>query len=627
MIDIPVDFELYYDKDYSLDRLPTTEYVLDPRFEIIGCGLRTPDGCDHWISGDANHVRAELLRLVPDWSAVRVVAHNARLEASVLEWRLGIKPGAYFCTMVGSRPHILPYTRSVSLYSVADYLGVGKKGDYVAKAKGKHRTDFTAAELSGYGDYCLSDVDLAAGVFARLNDWLPAEEQETMDLTIKKFVRPKLHLSAPTLAKRLEEIKLSKEKLASLLKRAPYNCTLADVRSRPKFAALLKRLRVEPPMKLNKNGEATYAFAKDDLPFKELLTHPDPAIRDLISAKTALSSTMEEGRIRRLTRIVELTEGPLPVPLVYYGAHPGRLAGDDEINLQNLPRVEYLKDKVTVKKGQLRFALIAPPGYSVVSADFSNIEARIVATLAGQSDLVEAFREGRDIYSEFASRIYGREILKDRDKPERFVGKTCILGLGYGMGHAKFHLKVLQEGVAMDAREAARVVQLYRSTYRKIPELWRTLENMANTFMLKKGSMHPTGPFVFCHERIILPNGMPLIYPGLRWSGGGFTFDSRFVTSQDGEPVGRKIWGGMYLENVSQALARIIASRAELRLAKMNLPTALQAHDELVWVVPTAVVDQVKKAVALVMTEPVDFLPALPIAVEVKHGPTYGDAK
>lgn len=626
MLDVTVDFELYYDKEYSLDRMSTTEYVLDPRFEIIGCGVRTPDGKDHWISGDANHVRAELLRLVPDWSTVRVVAHNARLEASVLEWRLGIKPAAYFCTMVGSRPHILPYTRSVSLYAVADYLDAGKKGDYVEKAKGKHRTDFTGPELAEYGVYCVGDVDLSTNIFDKLDEWLPVEEQEIMDLTIKKFVRPKLHLSVPALTKRLEEMEIAKEKLAEILQ-AQYNCTLKDVRSRPKFAALLQGLGVEPPMKLNKKGEATYAFAKDDLGFKELLTHEDQKVRDLVSAKMALSSTMEEGRIRKLIRIAELTGGALPVPLVYYGAHPGRLSGDDEINLQNLPRVVIDKKTGVVKKGHLRYTLIAPPGYSVVAADFSNIEARIVAVLAGQADLVEGFRDGRDIYSEFATKIYGYEVNKVDNPKERFVGKTCILGLGYGMGHAKFHLKVLQEGIAMDTREAARVVQLYRSTYHRIPLLWRWLESMAHTYMLKKGAMYPHGPFIFCNERIILPNGMPLIYPGLRWSGGGFTFDSRFVTSQDGEPVGRKIWGGMYLENVSQALARIIASRAELKLAHMNLPTALQVHDELVWVVPTAVVDKVKTAVALVMTQPVDFLPALPVAVEVKHGPTYGDAK
>lgn len=625
MLDVVLDFELYYDKDYSLERMPTTEYVLDPRFEIIGAGLRTPDGKDHWITGDSNHVRAELLRLVPDWSAVRVVSHNARLEAAILEWRLNIRPGAYFCTMVGARPHVLPYARSVSLDAVAKYLGVGRKGDYVSKAKGKHRGDFLDTELFDYGQYCIGDVDLAAQNFDKLDDWLPIEEQETMDLTIKKFVRPKLMLSVEALNKRLGEIAVAKERLTALLEKEPYNCTLKDVRSRPKFAALLKRLGVEPPMKLNKKGEATYAFAKDDLAFKELLTHDNEHVQHLVRAKMALSSTMEEGRIKRLTRIAELTDGILPVPLVYYGAHPGRLAGDDEINLQNLPRVEY-KDGV-LKKGHLRFCLVAPPGYSIVAADFSNIEARIVATLAGQLDLVEGFRSGRDIYAEFATEIYGYLVTKGTHPIERFVGKTCILGLGYGMGHAKFHLKVLQEGIKMDAREAARIVQLYRTRYHKIPQLWRALEGMAHTYMVKKDSMHPSGPFIFAHERIILPNDMPIIYPRLRWSGDGFKFDSRFVTATDGIPADRKIWGGMFLENVSQALARIIASRAELKLARMNLPTALQAHDELVWVVPTAVVDKVKSAVAMVMTQTVDFLPSLPVAVEVKHGPTYGDAK
>ena len=622
MISLALDFELYWDKDYSLDKMPTAEYVLDPRFEIIGVALRTPDGVDHWITGDSNHVRGELLRLVPDWSAVRVVAHNARLEASVLEWRLQIKPGAYFCSMVGSRPHILPYTRSVSLAAVAAHLGVGMKGDYVKRTKGLHRADFTPEQLADYGNYSKNDAKISRQISEYLIQILPGEEQELIDLTIKKFVRPRLRLARAALDARLTDIEIKKQALSGLLE-TTYGTTLKDVRSRPKFAALLRRHGVDPPQKLNKKGEATFAFAKDDLKFKELLAHPDKGVRELVGAKLALSSTQEESRIRRLITLHDVTGGWLPVPLVYYGAHPGRFSGDEEINLQNLPRVEY-KDGQLVK-GHLRYMVVAPPGYSVVSADFSNIEARIAATLAGEVDMREAFRAGRDLYSEFGSKIYGRPINKKDNPIERWVAKQCILGLQYGMGPAKFALRVAQEGIVISQSEAARIVHLYRSTYYKIPVLWGKLEHLARTQMLKKDALYPSNiaGLVFAHERIILPNGMPIIYPNLRSSAGRLKFDSRFA----GVSTGNDIWGGTYLENVGQALARIIAARAELRLARKGLPAALQVHDELVWVVPTAIVEKVKTAIALSMVEPVEWLPDLPIAVEVKSGPTYGDAK
>ena len=621
MIDLPIDFELYYDQQYSLDRLTTSEYILDPRFEIIGCGLTTPDGVDHWLTGDANHIRGELLRLVPDWSAVRVVAHNARLEAATLEWRLQIVPGAYLCTMVGSRPHVVPYTRSMSLDAVARYFGVGVKGDEALKARGMHREDFTGPQLAAYGAYCINDSHLCWGVAQKLLGILPAEEQEILDLTIKKFVRPRLMISRKALVNRLTDIETTKERLVEVLER-DFKCTITDIRSRPKFAKLLSDHGVEAPKKLNKKGTATYAFAKDDLGFKELLAHDNARVRQLVKAKLALSSTLEEGRVKRLIILSDLKGGELPVPLVYYGAHPGRLSGDDEINLQNLPRVEVGKDG-GLRKGHLRFAVHAPPGCSIVAADFSNIEARIVATLAGQIELRDAFAAGRDIYAEFASKIYARPIT-DKKSPERFVGKTCILGLGYGMGAAKFAVRIGNENIFLSQKQAAAIVQLYRTTYDKIPRLWGALEYAMRCHMLTKGGIWPSpwAGITFCHERIILPNGMPIIYPNLKASGRGLTFDSRFAKGVD-----RNIWGGMVLENISQALARIIASRAELTLARAGLPTALQVHDELVWVVPTAIVERVKAVVAAVMTRRVDFLPELPIAVEVKHGPTYGDAK
>lgn len=621
MIDLPLDFELFWEQGYTLERMPTTEYVLDPRFEIIGVGLQTPDGGQHWLSGDANHVRSELLRLVPDWSAVRVVAHNARLEASVLEWRLQIKPAAYFCTMVGARPHVMPFTRSVGLDAVARYFDVGVKGDYVHKTKGMHRSNFTGPQLADYGAYCVNDAVLAGRVAGKLLAILPAEEQEIIDQTIKKFCRPRLLLSHDALTKRQEQITVDKEALARLLEER-YGATIKTVRSRPQFAELLRKQGAEPPQKLNRKGEATWAFAKDDLGFMALEADPNPAVRELVRAKMALSSTIEEGRLKRLLRIYELTGGPLPIPLVYYGTHPGRLAGDDEINMQNFPRVEV---KRGIQKGHLRYALVAPPGYQVVAADFSNIEARICATLAGDAELREDFRAGVDVYAKFASRAYGRPINKKDDPIERFVGKTCVLGLNYGMGAPKFHLKMNQEDVPMSQQEATRIVHMYRTSHAKIPLLWTKLQHLMSTHCLKKDSMYPSNVagMIFAYQRIILPNGMPLMYPGLKLKPRGLEFDSRFA----GVETGNSIWGGMALENVAQALARIIAARAELRIARAGLPAVHQVHDELIWVVPTSIVERVKAAIVTSMVEPVEWLPELPIAVEIKSGATYGDAK
>lgn len=662
-IDLGVDFELYYDDEYNLKKMENAEYVMDPRFEIMGVSLTWPGKPAQWITGTIDEIYTELAKI--DWSKVRVVAHNARLEGSVLEWRLGFKPAAYLCTMVGSRPHFVPYAGGQGLDDISRYLGLPPKGSYVEEVSGLHRTDLTAEQLENYGLYCNRDSSNSAAIGSELCRILPLDEQYLIDLTIKKYVRPTLNLNKNALLRRLQDLQQKKRNALCAL-RTKYNIgktddeTLGAIRSRTKFAELLGRAlsgialnSTDPyrteliPKKTNKQGKLTYAFAKDDLGFKQLLAHPDERVRDLVAAKIAFSSTIEESRTKKLIELADVMDGRLPVPLVYYGAHTGRLSGDHGINLQNLPRVEFNKDK-TLKKGHLRLAVEAPPGYSIVAADLSNIEARIVATLAQQWDLVQAFREGRDIYSEFATKVYGYPVNKKDHPTERFVGKTCILGLGYGMGWKKFHLKMMQEGVVMSEQEAQRIVRLYRDTYPKIPELWRTLEQLASQYITKPGSMYPSeiADLVFAHERIILPNGMPIIYPSLTRTGDGLKFRSRYGAQvlspeMDGEQpsyatgggisvligTGQNIWGGAFTENVAQALARIILTRAEICLARHRLPAALQVHDELVFRVPTPIVPKVKKAVASVMTREVDFLPDLPIAVEIHDGPTYGDAK
>ena len=100
------------------------------------------------------------------------------------------------------------------------------------------------------------------------------------------------------------------------------------------------------------------------------------------------------------------------------------------MNLQNLPR-----DRT---RSNLRAELVAPPGYKIISADLAPIQARIVACLCKQQDLVEQFRNGDDVYALFASRLFGLVVTKQTYPDMRWIGKTAILGLGYGCGHSRF---------------------------------------------------------------------------------------------------------------------------------------------------------------------------------------------
>lgn len=633
LLDVGLDFESYYDQEYSLKKLENAQYVMDGRFESMGFSLKLPATPARFITGDFETQRKALATL--PWNKIRAVSHNARFDGSILEWRFGFKPAAYLCTMVGSRPHFVPKTGSAALDAIGQHLKLRAKGVVVHKMEGRHRTDLTKKETEEYGVYCCDDTEIACGIAEELVRILPIEEQELIDLTIKKYLRPRLKLDGHKLIARIRAMDAERSALLARIE-AKYGVTKDQLSSRPKFAEVLKSRGVEPPMKPTKptakKQGMTYAFAKDDLAFKELLIHPDPAVRELCEAKMTVSSSQEQSRLARLLDLHNTMNGYLPVPMVYYGAHTGRFSGDEAINLQNLPRVERYPDG-SIKKGHLRFALVANSGYSVVAADFSNIEARIVATLSRQRDLVKSFASGADEYSSFASRIYGRPINKKDNPDERFVGKTCILGLGYGMGWQRFLLKMLQEGVVMDEREAKRIVYLYRETYGCIPDLWKALDQLAAKFLIDPTGLYVWQNLTFAHERIILPNGMPIQYPDLAHDARrGLYFRSRkFKALEDSGSLsyedGTKIWGGTFLENIAQGLARIIATRAELRLTKLGLSAALQAHDELVFHVPTQLVDISKRAIEFEMTRPVEWMPELPIAVEIKHGPSYGDAK
>jgi DNA polymerase len=633
MIDIALDFESYYDSEYSLKKLNNAEYVMDPKFESMGFSIKIGGKPTQWVSGDFQY-QHRILSQVP-WDRVRLIAHNARFDGSILEWKFKLRPHSYLCTMVGSRPHLVPKTGSMSLEAVSNYLGLPPKGQTVHLMTGKHRGDLSQQELADYGAYCTRDTENAWSIAQELIKILPEDELTLIDLTLKKYLRPVLKLDGKKLVARIEEMKIERSTLLNNI-HGKYGVTKQMLSSRPQFAAVLESYGVTVPMKApspkTKKQEPTYAFAKDDLEFKALLVHSDPRVRELCAAKLTVSSSQEQSRLGRLLSLHNVMNGNLPVPLVYYGAHPGRFSGDEKINLQNLQRVSRDKQGKLIK-GHLRYCVVARPGYTLIAADFKNIEARIVATLAGQEDLVKGFKNNEDVYSAFASDIYGYQVNQAQFPQERFVGKTCVLGLNYGLGYLKFLLKMQQEGVDMTEREAKRIVYLYRDRYPKIKTLRETLDTLAFKYLINPGSLHIWKDLTWMHERILLPNGMPICYPDIAWSK---TENSLYYRSRKYQALadnqlslesGTKIWGGTFLENIAQALARIIATRAELKLTKIGLPVVLQAHDELVFQVPDCIVQAAIVAINQVMTEPVEWLPELPIAVDIKHGPSYGECK
>jgi hypothetical protein len=621
---VVLDFESYYDKDYSLAKMTTAEYVLDARFEAIGFGISFDGVKPRWWSGDRAYLSEALAKYPIEDSMV--VAHNAIFDGSVLEWIFNRKPASYFCTMMASRPHVVPFTHSMSLGAVAKFHGLGAKGTAAIKNIGKHRTNFTAAQLAEYGEYCCDDVAKSLGILGKEFQRLPEDERYLLDLTIKKFTRPKLQLDTQVLQARYDQIVNAKTKTLLTL---PKGVGKSHLTSNDQFAVVLKNLGVDPPRKVSPTtGHMTFAFSKADEEFTDLLGHEDFRVRHAVQARLAWKSNMEENRIKRLQCIAGMTEEQLlPVPLLYYGAHPGRFSGIDSINLQNLPRP---------KKGiiGIRHALVAPPGYKIVAADLSQIEARIVAAIARAKTLLEAFADpARDPYGEFGTRVYKYPVNKKDTPVERFVSKGCVLGLQYYVGAKKLLAVLRAQAVAqginltINLADTTRFVEIYRTTNWEIPELWKELGKVVLAKMMRPGEPPMKWKMLeIHHQKLILPNGMPIYYNQLQ-SFGNRDVGYKIGNKKDGEPVWQHLHPGVLLENITQALARIVISRAEIRLARAGLTAVLQAHDELVYVVKDEHVTRVVRALELALTDPVPWLPTLPLACEVGVGTSYGQVK
>ena len=594
---ITLDFETYYSRDFSLTKSTTEEYVRSDLFQAIGVSVKENDGESKWFSGTHEEILGFLSNY--DWGNSFALAHNAMFDSAILSWRFGIKPMAWLDTLSMARATD-GLEAGNSLAKLAVRYDLGRKGTEVIEALGKRREDFSKHDLSAYGGYCNNDVELTYALFHVLVQRFSKSELQLISLTIKMYSEPVLQLNTPLLEQHLMQVQARKEKLL-----AQCVANKETLMSNPKLAELLIKMGVEPPMKESPaNGKLTFAFAKNDEEFKALMEHPDERVQAIIAARLGTKSTLEETRTQRFINIS--MRGRMPVPLRYYAAHTGRWGGDDKLNLQNLPRKSLLKDSI-----------VAPKGHVLIDADSSQIEARIVAWLSGQNDLVNAFERKEDVYKIMASAIYNKAEA-EIEANERFVGKTTILGAGYGMGHTKFGIQLKTFGVEIADEEAARIISVYRQTYPHIPRLWKEANNSLEALRQNKTTTigHQPQALSVTKSGFLLPSGLYLNYTDLQEDDEGYTYKSR---------RGRiKIYGGKVVENVCQALARCVIGEQMLKVAQ-RYKVALTVHDAVMVVVKEEEKDEAVAYVEECFTWRPSWAQTLPLACEIGVGKSYGE--
>lgn len=615
---ITLDFESYYDKEFSLSKITTEEYVRSPKFETIGVATKVDDGPIVWVAGD-KAVRKHLESL--PWHDHLLLAQNTAFDAFILSQRYGIKPVGYLDTMsMANALHGL--SESSSLANLAKLYGEADKGTAVVNALGKRLSDFSPIELEEYADYCKHDVELCYNIFHKMLPNFPKTELRVIDLTIRMFTEPKLVLDEKLLVDDLMEIRATKRgSLVSLMKLLGVkneDALKAQLMSNDKFADLLKSRGVEPPTKISeKTGKEAWAFAKTDEEFTDLGDSEDPIVAALVATRLENKSTIGETRTEAYADIA--ARGPYPFSLKYSGAMVTHRWSGFDTNPQNLPR-----------GSTLRKAIMAPEGHMLVVADLSNIELRLGMWLAGQDDAVQQLREGVDLYKMFASEAFNLNYHKiAKESIERFIAKVCCLSLIYGTGAEKLKntIRIQSKGrTSVSMAEADRLKTLYREKNRWVTTAWGEGNDILE--WIAGNESHTAYQFlpVMGSAGIIKPNGLALEYPKLHWSHGEKGTEWHYELRRGRAVVKDKVYGSKVFQRIVQSLSRDVMAEHALKINQKYWVAGL-VHDEVICVVPESEVSGCKDFITSVMRTPPAWAPDLPLDCEVGTGKRYGTAK
>lgn len=615
---VKIDFETYYDQVYTLKKMSTSEYVRDARFKAHGAALRLPT-MNHsiWVSG------AKLMETLHaiDWSQTALLAHHTQFDGLILSHHFNVYPAFMYCTMSMARA-LYSHDVGASLDEVAKFLGKGAKiRDTLESTQGVR--ELSEEQERALGEYAIQDNDLASAIFDEMREGYSDDELKLIDITVRAFTDPVLQVDIPRAKKELErEIAYKQElinKAYKIIGAESVDAAKKILSSAEKYAAVLEQHGVEVPLKWSdKQQKHIPAIAKGDLEFQELEGHPNENVQALYHARLSVKSTLIETRAQRL---IDHAKPALPIYLNYFRAHTGRWSGGDKLNPQNFGR-----------NSELRRCIVAPKGHRLVVVDSGQIEARVLAWLAEQNDVLDVFREydrgtGPDPYKTLAAEIY-KKAIEEISIAERFVGKVGRLGLGFGMAAARLEYTlaagVMGPPVTVPPAECHRAVVVYRRANALIVRLWGLLERILG-FMLAGKPVQYRDVLTFNPDHVILPNGLALHYPELRavWTDDGpknFTYRS----SKRGHRT--TIYGGKFAENLVQALARNIVAEQGIQIAE-RYRVVLLVHDEVVLCVPTAEAKRAEEFAIEQMTTAPAWCADIPLAAEGGVGRNYGDAK
>ncbi len=684
---VTIDFETYFDsKDYTLSKMGPIEYIRDPRFAALCLGYCIND--DDTIVVEEPDIASTLQTLRLEDEGTYVVGHNiAGFDALILSERYGIHPKNIVDTMHLARWCGISRVIAESHKALTDFLGHGIKQEGTVVSNGKRtKEDFTPEDWAFFKQYCADDVTQCSLNFFSMVPYTPMHAIKFGSLTARMATEPVIQIDAPMIEQYVQDIdKRAEEIMADLNAEFHFASReefLKAIRSAPTFCSMLARYGAAPPMKLSEAKTKTRrtqlfnaarnarnsglddsiivkamdkcevyapALSKNDLEFKAMANDPNEHVAALVQARLELNSSIEKSRA---VRLLEMSKSgrPLPVMLKAFYAHTGRYGagsseGSDALNMQNMSKRD--PSKLT-----LRRALQAPAGHKFVSVDSSQIEARMLAYLAGETELVGHFREGRDPYAELAEKIFNvpaKEIhdgAKSGDKKlknYRNVGKTAILSAGYGVGWRKFSDTLLRQNVMLDknlashAELAKSAHQIYRMSNPNIVAFWDKCQRVIEA--LERGvEGWFGGPCndIFRYMRSSLPGKdekLPCVriegprynlwYPNLHWEKGEKRVEYFYDRIRGKNTIKTKLYGGSLCENITQSIAFMLLMWQANTIDSLGIHLVANIHDAWIACVPEKEAEATKTAMEYVMSTVPPWLAGFPVACEGEIGDSY----
>lgn len=574
-------------------------------------------------------------------------AYNANFERTCLARHTGeeMPPEQWRCTMVLAVQLGLPR----SLAAVGPALGLTEEEQkkktgaaliqYFCKPCKPTRTNGQRTKNTRlhapekwelFKEYNIQDVVTEQTILKRLRDFRPDQSEQDLWTLDQEINDRGVLLDIPMAGSIVE---FDTERSADLLAEAQQITGLSN----PNSLAQLKPWLAD-------NGLATDTLRKDDV--AAMLA--DPSLHANVRRVLEIRQTLSKTSVKKYQTMLDIAgeDNRARGIMQFYGGHTGRWAGRS-LQPQNLARNTMPDDELDVarefvKMGDfeslemifgepapifsqlVRTAFIPSPGNRFIVSDFSAIEARVIAWIAGEEWRLEVFRNDGDIYCESASHIYHVPVVKHGINGElRQRGKVAELALGYG--GAVGAMKKMDTSGSVPEDEMQGIVTQWRAESPKIVRMWRDCQDAAVSVIRGNQpkrvlrSLQGTEFYVKLVDGtpvlfIQLPSGRPIAY----WDpkvmdtemGPRITYMTQNQTTRKWERC--ETYGGKLTENIVQSVARDCLAEKMKLLESMGYPIVFHVHDELILDVPR----EDKEAAALVdriMGEPIDWAPGLPL--------------